>query len=66
MSEADEQASDAPATAQDVIDALRLAFMAQTDPERLEALTRMMLELAPETDSNRGVQLLIDLIEVAS
>ena len=48
--------------AQDVIDALRLAFMAQDDEAKRAKLTNALLNLAPETDSNRGVQLLIDLI----
>lgn len=55
------------ATAQDVIDALRLAVMAQKeDPERIAALTEMMLEFAPETDSNRGIDLLLSLIAEGS
>ena len=52
--------------AQDVIDALRLAFMAQDDEAKRAKLTNALLNLAPETDSNRGVQLLIDLIAEGS
>lgn len=54
------------ATAQDVIDALRLVLMGQQDPEEAQALVRMLLEFAPETDSNRGVELVTSLIAEGS
>jgi hypothetical protein len=63
MSKAQEKRFDVNSVeAQDVIDALRLAYMAQEDATKLAALTEAMLDFAPETDSNRGIQLLLDLI----
>ena len=53
---------EADPTAQDVIDALRLALMAQKDPDRAITLANALIEMAPEADSNRGVDLLIELI----
>lgn len=58
--------ADEDATAQDVIDALRLALMSQDDPTRAAALTRSLLELAPETNGNRGIDLLLHLIAEGS
>jgi hypothetical protein len=49
-------------TAQDVIDALRMAFMAQKDPEQAVKVAECLLEFAPETDSGRGIDLLLRLI----
>lgn len=53
-------------TAQDVIDALRLAVMAQDDPVKVAGLLHCLLEFAPETDSGRGIDLLLRLISEAS
>lgn len=53
-------------TAQDVIDALRVALMAQKDPAKALAVVNMLVEFAPETDSNRGIDLLLRLIAEAS
>ena len=50
------------ATAQDVIDAMRMALMAQKDPAKALPIVEMLVELAPETDSNRGIDLLVQLI----
>jgi len=50
------------ATAQDVIDALRLALMAQKDPAEAIKIVNCLIEFAPETDSNRGIDLLLRLI----
>ncbi len=47
-------------TAQDVIDALRLAFIA--NPERTRPLVETLLEFAPATDGSRGIDLLLRLI----
>lgn len=49
-------------TAQDVIDALRLVSIAQDDDAELAKLLDALLDFAPETDSNRGVELLLELI----
>lgn len=59
-------ALDDDATAQDVIDALRIALMAQHDPVKVDRLVRMLVDLAPETDSNRGIDLLLSLIAEAT
>ena len=48
--------------AQDVIDALRLALMAQKDPAEMVKIVIALVAMAPPTDSNRGVQLLLDMI----
>jgi hypothetical protein len=53
-------------TAQDVIDALRVALMAQKDPAKALAVVNMLVEFAPETDSGRGIDLLLRLISEAS
>lgn len=49
-------------TAQDVVDALRLAFMSQKDAVHRAAIADVLLEFAPETDNNRGTALLLRLI----
>jgi hypothetical protein len=49
-------------TAQDVIDALRLALEAQRDSEELVRIVETLVAMAPETDGKRGVQLLLDMI----
>ena len=64
MSEYRDEIEDA--TAQDVVDALRLAYVAQDDSQKRADLTDALLDFAPETDSNRGVQLLIRLIAEGS
>lgn len=53
-------------TAQDVIDALRFALLAQNDAERVHGLVRMLLDLAPETGSDRGLKVILDLIAEGS
>lgn len=53
-------------TAQDVIDALRIALMAQKDPAEAIKIVNMLVEFAPETSSNRGIDLLLTLISEAS
>lgn len=49
-------------TAQDVIDALRFVMMAQKDPQKLLGIFSGLLEWAPETTSNGGIDLLIRLL----
>jgi hypothetical protein len=53
-------------SAQDVIDALRMALLAQDDPQRALPLVEALVEMAPETQSDRGVQMLIELIAEGS
>lgn len=50
------------ATAQDVIDALRMVLMAQKDPVEVRKIVECLLEFAPDTDSSRGIDLLLRLI----
>lgn len=50
------------ATAQDVVDALRFAFMAQKDAQECMRLVHALLEYAPETDNDRGIGLLLALL----
>jgi hypothetical protein len=54
------------ATAQDVVDALRLLLMSQQDKFEAMKLVTAMLEFAPETDSNRGVDLILRLLAEGS
>lgn len=54
------------ATAQDVIDALRMALMAQKDPAEALKIVNLLVEYAPETDTNRGIDLLLHLITSAA
>lgn len=49
-------------TAQDVIDALRFVSMAQKSPGEMMKLLNALLEMAPETDGDRGIKLITDLI----
>lgn len=49
-------------TAQDVVDALRFLRMAQKDPAEFCRLVDALLEFAPETDGNRGLSMIVDLI----
>ncbi len=49
-------------TAQDVIDALRFAMMAQKDPVEVFKLLNTLIEYAPETESDRGITFLLELI----
>lgn len=53
-------------TAQDVVDALRLALMSQKGDAEAAKLTRVLLEFAPETDNDRGVKLLLRMIAEGS
>lgn len=53
-------------TAQDVIDALRMALMAQKDPAEVVKIVNCLIEFAPETESSRGIDLLLRLISEAS
>jgi hypothetical protein len=53
-------------TAQDVIDAMRIAVMAQDDPGKLAGVVKCLIEFAPETDSSRGIDLLIRLVSEAT
>ena len=53
-------------TAQDVIDALRFCLMAQKDSGEALRLVDCLLDWAPETDSDRGVQLILRMIAEAS
>jgi hypothetical protein len=50
------------ATAQDVIDALRFVLMSQKDPTEVVRLVNVMLECAPETDGDRGLDFLLGMI----
>jgi hypothetical protein len=54
------------ATAQDVIDALRIALMAQKEPAEALKVVGLLLEFAPDTDTSRGIDLLLRLISEAS
>jgi hypothetical protein len=54
------------ATAQDVIDAMRTALMAQEDPAEVHKIVECLLEFAPETTSSRGIDLLLRLIAESS
>jgi hypothetical protein len=54
------------ATAQDVVDALRMALMAQKDPAEALKIVNVLIEYAPETNSNRGIDLLLHLITSAA
>jgi hypothetical protein len=49
-------------TAQDVIDALRFLRMAQKDPVEFTRLVDCLLDFAPETDGNRGLKMIVDMI----
>lgn len=49
-------------SAQDVIDALRMAMISQKDAREVAKLVAFLLEYAPETDSNRGIDLLLHLL----
>lgn len=53
-------------TAQDVIDAMRIAVMAQNDSAKAMAVVKCLIEFAPETSSSRGIDLLLRLISEAS
>lgn len=53
-------------TAQDVIDALRMALMAQKEPAEVVKIVKLLVEYAPETDGNRGIDLLLHLIVESS
>lgn len=49
-------------TAQDVIDAMRFALMAQDDAKEAIKIVKWLLDLAPETDGDRGVKMLLDVV----
>jgi hypothetical protein len=53
-------------TAQDVIDTLRIVLMAQKDPAEMVKIVSALVDMAPEADSNRGVQILLDMITEGS
>lgn len=53
-------------SAQDVIDALRLALMSQHDDKRAASLARALVEMAPETANDRGIRLLLSLVAEGS
>lgn len=52
-------------TAQDVIDAMRIAVLGQDDPAKAFGVVKELLGYAPETDSNRGIDLLLRLVSEA-
>jgi hypothetical protein len=52
-------------TAQDVIDAMRLAVLGQDDPAKAMGIVKELLEYAPDTMSNRGIDLLLRLVSEA-
>jgi hypothetical protein len=52
-------------TAQDVIDAMRLAVLGQDNPVKALGVVKELLEYAPDTMSNRGIDLLLRLISEA-
>lgn len=52
-------------TAQDVIDAMRLAVMAQDDPGKAMGVVRELIDYAPETSNSRGIDLLLRLVTEA-
>lgn len=52
-------------TAQDVIDAMRIAVLAQDDPAKAFGIVKELLEYAPDTMSNRGIDLLLRLVSEA-
>jgi hypothetical protein len=54
------------ATAQDVVDAMRFALMAQKDPVERLRLFDALLEFAPETDNDRGISFVLNLIAEGS
>ena len=62
----DTELDPADATAQDVIDALRMALMAQKEPAKALAIVNVLIEYAPETHSSRGIDLLLHLITSAA
>lgn len=49
-------------TAQDVIDALRMALMAQKEPAEAIKILDLLIEYAPDTVSSRGIDLLLRLV----
>ena len=53
-------------TAQDVVDALRIVLMSQKDPREIVRLVDCLVEFAPETDSSRGIDLLLSMIAEGS
>jgi hypothetical protein len=53
-------------TAQDVIDAMRVVLMAQDDPTKAMPVVQCLVDLAPETDGSRGIELVLQLISEAA
>lgn len=49
-------------TAQDVVDALRFLRMAQKDPVEFTRLVDCLLDFAPETDGDRGLSMIVDMV----
>lgn len=49
-------------SAQDVVDAMRFALMAQDEPREALKLVKCLLDFAPETADDRGVKMLLDMI----
>lgn len=49
-------------TAQDVVEALRLALRGQKDPAEQARLADALLDFAPETDGDRGTALVLRLV----
>jgi hypothetical protein len=66
MSDSDDTYDNESITAQDVVDALRLALIAQGDPVERARLVCCLLEFAPETTGNRGVELVMRLVTEAT
>lgn len=48
-------------SAQDVVDALRFALMAQKDDAEVIKLVNVLLDFAPDTDNDRGIDLILRL-----
>ena len=53
-------------TAQDIIDAMRIVVVAQDDSAKALRLVEELLDWAPETASNRGIDLLLRMITEAT
>jgi hypothetical protein len=53
-------------TAQDVIDAMRFVLMSQKDPAEAMRIVDCLVDLAPDTENDRGITLLVDLLAEGS
>jgi hypothetical protein len=51
-----------PVTAQVVVDAIRFALGAQSNPQRRDQIVTTLLELAPETCDDKGLELIRELV----